>query len=184
MNSIICLNIIGKDNKLINPNGITTPILYSWANEDDLFSTMRKDEGFYEYLSNVCFNMNNYQYVKMCFIKYDIQNDTFENNEYIIQNEYKLKDIEDNNTFYLDYIVEILKGLYNYSIKKEYIINDKEMTKLDIILNIYTELKNKFEKRILSETFINYVRSELQQKYSLNSDNTEYIVNKFKELIQ
>jgi len=183
MNSIICFNIIGKDNKLINPNGINTPILYSWVNENDLFGTMRKDEGFYEYLSNVCFNINNYQYTKMYFIKYDIKNDNYSNYEYVIQNEYKLKNIEDNNAFYLDYIIEILKTLYKYSIKKDYIIND-ELSKIDNITSIYTELKNKFEKKIISDTFINYVRSELQQKYLLNKDNTEYIINKFKELIQ
>jgi hypothetical protein len=85
---------------------------------------------------------------------------------------------DEDNIFYKDYINKIFNYLYNCSYKEDYNISSNPLLWEDNIIDIYKKIQHKYPNKISKNTVINYIRSELLQTYNLNTDNTNWIINK------
>lgn len=184
MQKILSINIISKkdkqEHKLLNP--VLYPIIFYWndLNNNNLIDEVFHNDAFLDYINSNILNTENYSFSYMYYNEYTVDEDEIQQHSIDIQNIYKMKD---NNLYSLanDYIFDIMSNLYQIVYKKNYEIDNKP--KIDIILDIYTILKEKYKERVSSETLEQYIHSQLQQKYILSSDNIEFVLNIYKELI-
>jgi len=131
------------------------------------------------YIENTCLNTKNYSISKMCYFIYNIIDETYNQYEKNIQD---IIPIENHNILSLDYILEIFKNLYKISMKKDY-ESQNEDNKIEDILQIYQELKEKYNTRVSLETIKKYIQSELN-KMGLNDDNISYINQQLSNIIE
>ena len=80
----------------------------------------------------------------------------------------------------------IINHLYDLYSKA---FNGKSYDKLkvfneDIIIDIYDEIKNKYKERLLKNTLINWVRSEINKQENLNEENENYIIDTLTNILK
>ena len=183
--SLVAINLIVND-KIINKNGV--PILFYWdGDSSSLLKDIYDDESFKSLLYNTVINYENYANAKLAFFyfKYDENNsENYTEGFDLIQNEFLLSEIDDDNRmFYKFYLWKHFTFLYESAYHKTY---DKEVALFDIddsILDIYDKIQNKYPKRVIKSTVINYIRGELQKTDNLLMENTNWIIFQLEKLL-
>lgn len=181
--SLVAINIIKNGYELLNPSSV--PILLYWNDKENktIQEEIFNNKTSYDYIINKCCNIENYTYSGLSFFYFkDVNDDAIE--DYIeysidIQTLFNLSSLHDeDNIFYKDYINKIFNYLYNCSYKEDYNISSNPLLWEDNIIDIYKKIQHKYPNKISKNTVINYIRSELLQTYNLNTDNTNWIINK------
>ena len=181
--SLVAINIIVND-KIINKNGV--PILFYWDGENSLIKDIYNDVSFKSLLYNSIINYDNYANAKLSFFYF-----TFENGEEkytedfsIIQNELTLKDLEaEKSIFYKEYLLYHFLFLYKSAYHEDYGEDISIMGIDDAVLDIYDKIQEKYPKRVIKSTVINYIRGELQKTDNLSMENTDWIIAQLETLL-
>lgn len=180
--SLVAFNII-SNNKLLNKNEV--PVLFYWNGQTNLIESIFSDSGFYSFLKNTVFNIENYSIAKigLFYFKYnevEVYNEEIHN----IQDLVTLSNLEDNDrSFYKQYLWKHFEYLYESAYHEKYA---KEISLFDIdeyILDIYDKIQGKYPKRVIKTTVINYIRGELQNKDQLSIQNTDWIISQLENLL-
>lgn len=183
--SLVAINIINNENdkkELLNKTNF--PILYYWDGENSLTESIKNDVDFKQYCLSICNNLDIYLNSKIHYFYFKFKDDTDDYTEF---DELPLTDIIkldefNDNSIYINYLIYLFKRLYFNAYKTEY---NTELNNIDIIEDIYKQIKNKFSTRISKTTIINWVRSRLTKKnidiYNTNIiiDNLTNILNKY-----
>jgi len=168
--SLVAINIT-CDNKLLNPTKM--PILFYWDGNGNLFDELLKEESFINLINDKCLNIAMFtKTILSCFYFKD-ENEQYTEFESDIQNI-----IEINSDLSYDYIISICMKLYKLSMKKEF-ENFNKLNRSDLIKDIFIQIKSKYKNKFNVESFLNYVRSELQEQYNLNQHNSDIIINTY-----
>ena len=180
---LIAFNI--TNNKFLL-NKTKYPILYYKSDDTNIEEELKKQEDFKNFLGDTVFSINHYSFAELNYFVYENLDDNIEGNEKYfeyslkIQKLFKLSEI--NNDFYKDYILTILADLYKQVFKEEYdcIINSLPD---EIIKDINEQLSKKFINQIENKTIENYIISQLQEKYIMDYDNIQYIIENYNKII-
>lgn len=172
---LFAFNILSSQGTLFNPTSI--PILYEYTDKqnEDLYDSMTQNEGFKYIIDTKCMNIKEYAFSKISMLIYDIDTEEYSDNVEYIQDIYKV-----SNELADEYILDIFKYLHKYSLKTDYESNLE--SSIDIIIDIYSKLIEKFKTKINKTTLKEYIRSQLQQKYKLNSDNVNKIIERYENI--
>ena len=186
--SLVAINIVSKDRKLLNPTDV--PLLLYW---NDNSGRNIAEEFFYNDLSHnyvikTCVNIDLYTSTELnLFYFKDNDGDGKEDyTEYKIEIQSlfeldKLSDVE--RVFYKDYINKIFDYLYQCVFKESPNWSVEPWQWEEDIVNIYSSIKVKTPNKVNKTIVINYVRSELSQNYGLNLKNTDWIINKLENIL-
>lgn len=183
--SLVAINILVNDNTILNKNGV--PLLFYWdGNSDTLINDIYNNDDFKLLIYNSIINVKNYANTKLALFYFTYDNNEEKYNEEIsnVQNVLKLSLLDDDTRmFYKNYLWKHFAFLYNSAYHEDY---DKEISLFDIddcILDVYDKIQEKFPKRVIKSTVINYIRSELQLKDNLSLENTDWIINQLEKLL-
>ena len=182
--SLVAINIT-IDNRILNKNNV--PILFYWNGEGtSLIRSIYEDPSFKSLLCNLVINYDNYADAKLSFFYFLYEND---NEKYIedfsiIQNEMKLSDLdEESRMFYKTYLWNHFKFLYESAYHKTY-ADDVSLFDMDeCILDIYDKIQEKYPKRVIKSTVVNYIRGELQKTDKLSIENTDWVISQLEKLL-
>jgi len=168
--SLVALNIT-YNNTLLNPTNV--PILFYWDGVGNLFDCIIKDPKFTDIIKEKCFNFEMFSKSKItCFY---FKDDTEEYTEF----ESDIQDILDiNSELSYEFMIKICLKLYKVSMKSEF-NNFNKLENDELIKDIYLQIKSKYKKKFNNESFLNYVRSELQTQYNINNHNSDIIINTY-----
>ena len=87
---------------------------------------------------------------------------------------------EYNENFWINFIINDFLNLYQLSYKQTYELSSS----LDEdIKNMFVKIKQKYPNKVNKDTIVNYIFSKLNENKLLSVDNTNYIINKLKQLI-
>ena len=101
-----------------------------------------------------------------------------------MQDLFKLSDLPDNNRiFYKEYLLNHFKFLYESAYHEIYSEDISIIGIDDAILDIYDKIQEKYPKRVIKSTVVNYIRSELQKKDELTMNNTDWIILQLENLL-
>lgn len=178
MSKIISLNFINKNNICLNPDNY--PIIYFWDGYNTIFDTMLEDVNFINLLTSQYCTVENYTNINIYMNEYDLELESYSQEILELQSKMPLN-LEILHQLAYKYIETILIDLHKISLKKDF--EELSESSVDNIIKIYTILENKYKERISYETLKKYILSQLQQKYNLNNDNCEYIINLYSEII-
>ena len=181
--SLVAINIIVND-KIINKNGV--PILFYWNGESTLIKDIYNDASFKSLLYNSVINYDNYANAKLSFFYFTFENDEEKYTEdfSIIQNELTLKDLEaEKSIFYKEYLLYHFLFLYKSAYHEDYREDISIMGIDDAVLDIYDKIQEKYPKRVIKSTVINYIRGELQKTNNLSMENTDWIIYQLENLL-
>jgi hypothetical protein len=172
IDSLVSINVFHEEQqKIINK----IPLLYYWNGEGDLLMNILNDESFKtKHLDKI--NLDTYKHLQLAYFyfKYDE-----ENNEHYIENIVNVFDYLDLSKFdsiniIHELIVKYMFEVYKMSMKVEYshtkVYND------EIIIDIYTQIKDKYKEKLNKQTFINWIRNELITKEQITNNNSNYII--------
>ena len=182
--SLVAINIIVND-KIINKNGV--PILFYWNGESSLLTkAIYDDQNFKSLLYNTIINYDNYADAKLSFFYF-----LYENNEEkyiedfsIVQNEMKLSELDtEQSLFYKEFLLYHFLYLYKSAYHEDYKEDISIIGIDDAILDIYDKIQNKYPKRVIKSTVINYIRGELQKTDKLSMENTDWIIYQLENLL-
>ena len=183
-NSLVAINIL-NDSYLINDRGV--PFLFYWDGELDIDKALLNSDVLKEYLYEKVINKESYTSSKlaMFYFKYDENNnEVYTEKQLPLQSFLKLYDIkEDKQMFYKEYLWEHFQFLYDSAYHESY---DKTVSLFDIddaILDVYDKIQEKYPKRVIKSTVINYIRGELQNNNNLSMDNTNWIIAQLEKLL-
>ena len=183
---LVAINII-SDDKIINKNG--TPLLFYWNGEQDIYEALKEDTSFNDYLMHTVINKDKYikSYLSFFTYKYYIDEDKeqeYEEHKINIQDFMKLKDIDsEKNLFYKEYLLSHFLYLYQSAYHEEYKEDISIIGIDDAILDIYDKIQEKYPKRVIKSTVINYIRSELLQTDHISIENTDWIILQLENLL-
>lgn len=186
---LISINITNKDKKLLNENEI--PIGLNWNTNDDLKNTISSDSSFRDYVEKICFNVNDYSSAKLSYFAFEYTyfalnykdenaySDTYEEKSFMTQDLFKLRESDD---LVVEYLLRIFKMMYKSFLKEEY---EEEIMFSDesIILDIYEKIQEKYPKRFVKESVVNYVRMQLSKTYELNEDNIGVCISRIEKIL-
>lgn len=168
--SLVAINLT-YNNKLLNPSNV--PILFYWDGNGNLINEIIKDESFLSLIIKKCFNLEMYTNSILSYFYFKDENETYTEHEINIQDI-----INVNSDLSYQYITSICLKLYKLSMKKEF-NNINKLENIELIKDIYSQIKTKYQNKFNVNSFINYVRSELQEQYNLNSNNSDIIINTY-----
>lgn len=186
--SLVALNLIGNNNILLNPSNYPMLLYWNESNGRSIPEELFFNEQASKYIIEKCGNINLYTLSKISFF-YFIDRDNDGDEDYTeqtidIQNLYALKVLtNEQNFFYKDYVNKTFEYLYYCSYKEEYNITNNPLEWEEDIIHVYKKIQEKYPKKISKPTVINYVRSELTQKYNLNTDNSIWIIEKLENIL-
>jgi len=182
--SLVALNVI-VNNKILNKNGV--PILFYWNGESSsLVHDIYEDNSFKSLLYNTVINYDNYANAKLSFFYflYENEQENYVEDFSIIQNEMKLSDLDDESRmFYKMYLWNHFKFLYESAYHEKYAEGVSLFDMDECILDIYDKIQNKYPKRVIKSTVINYIRGELQKTDKLSMENTDWIIFQLEKLL-
>lgn len=186
--SLVALNLIDNNKVLLNPTNY--PLLLYWNdfNGRSIPEEIFFNENSSNFIINTCCNIDLYTSSKLSFF-YFIDRDNDGDDDYTestidIQSLFSLSVLdEDKRSFYKEYLNNIFKYLYYCTYKEDYEINNNPLEWEEDILILYRNIQNKYPKKILKDTVINYVRSELTLKYKLSSGNSDWIIEQLKNIL-
>lgn len=177
--SLVAINVTQID-KLLNSS--TVPFLFYWNGEDNIDTALVNDENFLSFVKEKCMNINSYTSCKLSYFYFKYVDNKEEYNQQIVD----LQDvftIQLNEAFMLEYLITIFKKMHVDFLKVKY-SSDIMFDTSDIIIEIYNTIQEKFPSRFVKESVVNYVRSELKKKYSLNSQNTNFVIDYLENIIK
>ena len=177
-NLIVGINIFVND-KLINDNNV--PILYYWNNEEDIEDELSKSDDLIFFLTKKITTPSEYLNSNLTYIKYDNFSKQYTSNRLNIQNLFDLKHFNEyNENFWINFIINDFLNLYQLSYKQTYELSSS----LDEdIKNMFVKIKQKYPNKVNKDTIVNYIFSKLNENKLLSVNNTNYIINKLKQLI-
>ena len=175
MKKLVVFNLIGKDNMLLIPSGL--PIIFSWNGTGEVFNEMLANESFKNLIYEKCLSIEQYSYAKISYFTLDVKSEKYEEKNIKIQDAFKLEDIRtiNNDKIAFEYICKVLMDVFEYSTQKKYLPKTNE-TDIDVIFNIYKEIKENIGNKLSDYSLRQYIVSELQSKYRLSQDNIKYIM--------
>lgn len=181
--SLVAINIYNKDTKELY-NNKETPILYYWNGEGDLLQSILNDKQFKDNYINKINNIDVYCNMKMSYFYFCFSggDELYIDNSVLLSDYVPLSSIE-SYSIVLKTIINHLYDLYSKA------FNGKSYDKLkvfneDIIIDIYDEIKNKYKERLLKNTVINWVRSEINKQENLNEENENYIIDTLTNILK
>ena len=182
--SLVAINIICND-KLINKNG--TPLLFYWDGQQDIYDAFKSSNEFIDYLYHTVMTKDNYINSYFAFFKYYLDEEGVENyqeNKCIIQDFITFQNMrEDRRSFYKEYLSDLFLYLYKSAYHEDY---NQDISIIGIdesILDIYDKIQEKYPKKVIKSTVINYIRSELLQSNKLSIPNTDWIIDQLEDLL-
>ena len=183
--SLVAINILVNDNTILNKNGV--PLLFYWdGNSDALINDIYNNEDFKSLIYNSVINVKNYANTKLALFYFTYENEEEKYHEEIsnIQNVLKLALLDDDTRmFYKMYLWNHFKFLYESAYHEKY-ADDVSLFDMDeCILDIYDKIQNKYPKRVIKSTVINYIRGELQKTDNLSMENTDWIIAQLETLL-
>lgn len=181
--SLVAINIYNKDTKELY-NNKETPILYYWNGEGDLLQSILNDKQFKDNYINKINSIDAYRNMKMSYFYFCFSggDELYIDNSILLSDYVSLSSIE-SYSIVLKTIINHLYDLY------EKAFNGKSYDKLkvfneDIIIDIYDEIKNKYKERLLKNTLINWVRSEISKQEKLSEENENYIIDTLTNILK
>lgn len=183
VDSLVAINIISNE-KLINKNG--TPLLFYWDGKQDINEALSSDKTFLDYLNHTVINKDNFTNSYFSFFQYYIENNEehYKEDKIIIQDFIKFENMNDEKvSFYKEYLLNHFLYLYKSAYHEEYNQDISIIGIDDSILDIYDKIQEKYPKRVIKTTVINYIRSELMKTDNLNIENTDWIISKLENLL-
>lgn len=184
LESLVAINIISGD-KIINKNG--TPLLFYWDGEQDIYEALKSGNEFIDYLMHTVINKDKYINTYFSFFKYyldDKKNEHYQEDKINIQDFLKLKDLNpEQSLFYKEYLLNHFLYLYKSAYHEEYKEDISIMGIDDAVLDIYDKIQDKYPKRVIKSTVINYIRSELLQTDLISIENTDWIIHQLEYLL-
>lgn len=184
LESLVAINII-SDDKIINKNGI--PLLFYWDGKQDIYEALKSGSDFNDYLMHTVINKDKYTNAYFSFFKYYLDENNTENyseDKINIQDFLKLKDLSlENNMFYKEYLLHHFLYLYDSAYHQDYNEDISIMGIDDAILDIYDKMQEKYPKRVIKSTVINYIRSELIKTDNLSIENSDWIIYQLENLL-
>ena len=177
--TLVSLNIFNNENnQLINK----IPILYYWNGDGDLLDSIINNKTFLEkYLNNISYNLYNSLYLGYFFFEFDKDNNEIYKDNIIKISDYIDLDKFNSKNIINEIIIKHLYNLYKISMKDDY--KDVKVFNEDIILDIYSKIKDKYKEKLNKETFINWIRQELINKNKINNNNSNYIIDYLKNVL-
>lgn len=186
--SLVALNLVDNNKKLLNPSNY--PILLYWNESSGRNIT---EEIFYNdnsnnFITNTCCNIDLYTSSSINFF-YFIDKDGDGDEDYTevniqIQDLFSLSALsKEQSIFFKNYLIETFSYLYFCSYKENPNWSIEPWKWEDDLIDIYIKIQEKYPKKILKATVINYVRSELSQKYGLNTNNIEWIISNLENIL-
>ena len=184
-NSLVAINIITKDNKIVNKNRV--PLLFYWDGTIDIYEAMHNSEDFINFLYNTVINKDNYTFATFAFFKYYTDDgEHYYEDKIDVQIFLPFKNMSpDKVQFYKLYLINHFLYLYKSAYHSDY-NNGEEISIMgvdDAIIDIYDEIQHKYPKRVIKSTVINYIRGELQNTDKLSIDNCDWIINQLENLL-
>ena len=182
--SLVAINVISND-KIINKNG--TPILFYWDGKQDIYEALETNPDFIDYLMHTVINKDKYTDAYFSFFKYYLDGDGKEHyneDKLNIQDFLKLKNMKSSESlFYKEYLLNHFLYLYKSAYHEEYTEDISIMGIDDAVLDIYDKIQEKYPKRVIKSTVINYIRSELQKTDNISIENSDWIIYQLENLL-
>lgn len=184
LESLVAINVISGD-RIINKNG--TPLLFYWDGEQDIYEALKSGNEFIDYLMHTVINKDKYTDAYFSFFKYYLDEEGKENyqeDKINIQDFLKLKDLQiEQSLFYKEYLLNHFLYLYKSAYHEDYKEDISIMGIDDAVLDIYDKIQEKYPKRVIKSTVINYIRSELQKTDDISIENSDWIVFQLENLL-
>ena len=182
--SLVAINVISND-KIINKNG--TPILFYWDGQQDIYKALETNLDFIDYLMHTVINKDKYTDAWFSFFKYYLDNEGeehYQEDKLNIQDFLKLKNMKSSESlFYKEYLLSHFLYLYQSAYHEEYKEDISIIGIDDAILDIYDKIQEKYPKRVIKSTVINYIRSELQKTDNISIENSDWIILQLENLL-
>ena len=186
--TLVAINVIGLNGKLLNNKNI--PLLFYWDGEGDIKDSLKSNSEFIEFLNNNVINFEHYTYaqISLCYFKSDEnKNETYADLVFNVQDVFLLSYFNEN-TLYKTYLLHHFLYLYESAYHEKYPnkIGLSPIDSLDIndvILDIYDKVQEKYPKRVIKSTVINYIKQELENTNCLNKDNVNLVITKLENLL-
>lgn len=180
-NTLVAINITNKG-VLYNPTNV--PILFYWDGDKTITEKIIEDESFIKLINDKIMNIN--LYPETClnwfYFIYDGNSENYtESGDIYIQDILPFKSLY--SLLWQEYVEEIFKELYKTVYKKDY-ENILNVSIVDAILEMYRSIKSKRPLKIQKNTVIEYIRSQLKDKYKLSQENADYVYDKLNEIIE
>lgn len=183
--SLVAINVVDKNSSLLNPTPV--PILFYWDGKDSLEDIIKESNDFKEFISYKTFNSGNYttSSINYFFFEYDEEgNEKYTEGHIDVQSLYLLENMsEQESLFYYEYLMKHVNKLYVNAFKKEF-INDSGLKTDDIIKEIYNQIQGAYSSKFSYDTFINYMRLNLQKHENMNSQNIEFVLDNLKNMLK
>lgn len=175
---IIPINIFVGD-KIINKNNV--PIIYYWNGKHELIGELKSNKEFMQFIKDNCITFDNYGKSHISYLILDIDDEsnykTYDNK---LQIWFNLKD--DDTKLKFEFIKYYFNYIYKCSYKTDFTFSENLLDK-DIIL-IYEAIKKKNGDKVSKNIILNYIRSELMDKNSLNQENIEHVIDIIKNILK
>ena len=177
--SLVSINIFHEhQQKIINK----IPLLFYWNGEGDLLTNIFRDESFIKkYLDKI--NLDAYKHLQLAYFYF-----TYDENdeEQYVDNIINIFDYLDLSIFDSKNIVYelIIKHMFNlYKISMGISYDDTKIYNDEIIIDIYNQIKSKYQDKLNKNTFLNWIRNELIIKEELTNNNTNFIIEQLKNIL-
>lgn len=180
--SFVAINIISSDNKLYNKN--STPLLFYWNGEDNICDELKKSDKFVSMIKTlISLNKDLYTDLMLSYFYFKYVNGQEQYSEEVknIQDILLLENFDSINIVN-NFLITHFKELYTISFKEDYTV-DTELSVNEIIIDIYTKLKERFKSRITDETITYWIMSVLNDNDHLNKDNINFIITYLKTIL-
>lgn len=184
--SIVAINITARTQsgryELLQKS--KTPLLFYWNGEGDLSDAICKTEGFEEYVwKSDILHTDRYTYATVNSVFYNDVNDQHKEQSASLQDVLKLKDIsEARNIFWLHYLSDIFKELYAKGAGHEW--QDPQYRSIgEQVVLMYNELQEKYPKKFVKSSVLNYFRSQLIKKYLMSQENSQWCVDQLDKIL-
>ncbi len=182
--SLVAINIVDKNRVLYNKE--MCPLLYYWNGDGSLLEELSHDENFIKLLAeNLKQNPHNYVNLQISYFyfKFIDNEDKYESNITDLQDALCIETLDNIGETEIAnfYIIKHLNELYKNAFKKDFEIFSQNGLN---IIEIYNVLKEKYGKRVSTETIKNWLRSVLISEDKLTQVNTEYIITEFEKIIK
>lgn len=181
--SLVSINIYDKESKKLY-NKSLVPLLFYWNGEGELLNNIINDKKFInEYLNNII-EYKDFINLEMSFFYFKIN----ENNEeeysdksILISDYIKLNEFSSNQIIY-NLIIPYFYELYEKAIGNKY--EKLNVFNKEIILDIYRQIKDKYKEKLYKKTFVNYIRSKLNEQKNINSYNINFIIEQINQILE
>lgn len=174
--SIIAINFL-KNNEIINKNKV--PILYFWNDDDSLTEELRSSEELQKYIFSNFSDSYSYLIGRMSIAKYNGEEERFEELHIKVQELFNIDFMTKHDSeFWVNFIYNDFINLDSHSDGLDY------ENKIEHIQAVYEKIKRKHPNRVNKDVVVNYIFSKLNENQNINIENTNFIIQKLKEIIK